>query len=166
MLWSTERVSSIYAKGIRLIRQYKPIPPEMVLAPTLAQRVNQFREWRNLTVRDVARLTRFTMNRVEDIEGGLETWLSSTDRQLLAKALSVEPYLLQEVERKSNLEPDAAQRRNLLLIGDAIQNGARELECPNCGGTLKCSMVEGFDMKGNPISFPKAFCLKCPFILK
>lgn len=149
-----------------MIRQYKPLPPDMVLAPTLARRINQFREFRNLTVRDLARLTRFTMSRIEDIEGGLETWLSSTDRQLLAKALSVEPYLLQEVERKSNLEPDAAQRRNSLMISDAIQNGVRNLECPNCGGTLKCSMVEALDIEGNPISYPKAFCMKCPFVLK
>ncbi len=153
------------------MRQIRPIPSDMKLASTLAQRVNQLREFRNMTVRDLARLARFKMQRVEDIEGGLETWLSSSDRQLLAKALNIEPALLQEVEsrilaghqvRDSHLLNQATSEQ----IANAIINGARELECPDCGSTLRCSVQEGTDIEGHPVRMAKAFCMKCPFILR
>lgn len=108
---------------------------------------------------------------MEDIEAGIETWLSASDRQLLAKALSIEPILLHEVETRSvaghhvkdTLMLDRATSQQLSV---AILNGTRELECPDCGGTLKCSIQEGIDIEGRPIQFPKAFCFKCPFILR
>lgn len=141
----------------------------MKLANSLAQRVAQLREFRNMTLRDLAKASRFDIKRLEEIESGMETWFSSTERQLLAKALAVEPALLQEVERRS--KPDAGEENELgstemPRLNKAILNGARDLECPNCGGILKCSIQEGFDLDGQPIQFAKAFCLKCPFILR
>jgi transcriptional regulator with XRE-family HTH domain len=153
------------------MKQLRPIPSQMTLAPTLAQRVNQLRDFRNMTVKDVARAARFTVKRVEDIESGIETWLSSSDRQLLARALSVDPALLQEVEerviaghqvRESHMFNQATNRQ----LCESILDGLRELECPDCGGTLKCSIQEGIDIEGRPILFPKAFCMKCPFTLR
>ena len=82
------------------MRQVKPFPKGMQFAPTLAQRLSQLREFRNMTVLDLARSSRFSRQRIEDLEAGLESWLSSTDRQLLAKALAVEPKLLQKVEKR------------------------------------------------------------------
>src|SRR6185369_11111373 len=73
----------------------KPLPSEFKLAPTLATRVFQLREFRSLTVKDLAQLARFTPERISDIEAGLETWLSVTDRQKLAKALIIDPVKLQ-----------------------------------------------------------------------
>lgn len=105
------------------------------------------------------------MQRVEDIEAGIETWLSTTERQLLAKALTVEPILLQEVETRppgSEAHIEEAQAR----IVDAILNGQRELECPQCGGTLRCSVQDALDFDGNPTRFAKAYCLKCPYVLR
>src|SRR5262249_19088297 len=84
-----------------LAKHFRPIPSTMKLADTLAQRVGQLREFRNMTVRDLAKASRFDVRRLEEIESGMETWFSSTERQLLAKALSVEPALLLEVERRS-----------------------------------------------------------------
>jgi transcriptional regulator with XRE-family HTH domain len=164
---------SIAALCPRLVqKQMKllPLPSDFPLGSTLARRVAQLRDFRNMTVRDLAKASRFSVTRIDDIEQGLETWLSSTDRQILAKALNIEPSLLQEVERRAKLSHDnydallvAAHQQHL---ADAILGGARDLECPNCGGTLKCSVQEGFDLEEKPIRFPKAFCLKCPFILK
>lgn len=51
-------------------------------------------------------------------------------------------------------------------ISNAIIHGARELECPDCGSTLRCSVQEGTDIEGRPIRLAKAFCMKCPFILR
>jgi hypothetical protein len=42
----------------------------------------------------------------------------------------------------------------------------RELECPQCGNTLRCRVQEGLDMEGHPVYLAKAFCQKCPFVLK
>jgi transcriptional regulator with XRE-family HTH domain len=128
--------------------------------------VFQLREFRNLTVRDVAKLTRFTIARVEDIESGLETWLSASDRQLLAKALAIEPVILQEVEARNPLDHSLVKADLEEQLNDAILSGRNDLECPNCGGTLKCSIEKALDIDGLPMQFPKAFCLKCPFVLK
>src|SRR5947208_2102618 len=82
------------------MKTFKPIPSDHPLAPTLARRIVQVREFRNMTVLDLALLANFSIKRVEELESGLETWLSSTDRQRLAKALSVEPSVLKEVEQR------------------------------------------------------------------
>ncbi|HEY9793374.1 MAG TPA: helix-turn-helix transcriptional regulator [Candidatus Obscuribacterales bacterium] len=146
------------------MRQYKQLPPDLELAPTLARRVNQLRELRNLTVKDLSKMTRFTLERVEDIEAGLESWLSATDRQRLAAALAIEPVLLQEVETRPK-QGEKGEVENEAII-DAILNGARQLQCPQCGGQLQCSLQDALDLDGNPTRFAKAYCTKCPFILK
>jgi len=143
----------------------------MELAPTLAQRVNQLRDFRNMTIRDLSKSSRFSVQRIEDIEAGIETWLSASDRQLLAKALSVEPVLLHEVETRSIAghhvkESHMLDKATSIQIGDAILNGARELECPDCGSTLRCSVQQSLDIEGKPVYLPKAFCFKCPFLLR
>jgi transcriptional regulator with XRE-family HTH domain len=151
------------------MKQLRPIPPDFQLAGTLARRVGQLRDFRNMTVRDLARAARFTVERIDDIEQGLETWLSSTDRAILAKALSVEPGLLQEVERRAKVTTENYDEQLVAKLqqqlAESILAGGRDLECPSCGGTLKCSIREGLDMEARPIRFPKAYCLKCPYQL-
>jgi transcriptional regulator with XRE-family HTH domain len=148
------------------VRQYKQLPPDIELAPTLARRLNQLRELRNLTVKDLARMTRFTVERIEDLEGGLESWLSATERQRIAAALAVEPALLQEVEVRRPGEGTTDNIEIEAQIRDAILKGARHLQCPNCGSELRCSVTDALDFEGNPTQFAKAYCIKCPFILK
>ncbi|HEY9776053.1 MAG TPA: helix-turn-helix transcriptional regulator [Planktothrix sp.] len=153
------------------MKQSRPLPKNIELAPTLARRVQQLREFRNMTVRDVAKETRFPVQRVEELEQGVETWLSAADRQLLAKALSVEPMLLQEVEMRAIAghhggESQMLNHATTAQLSESILNGARDLECPDCGSTLKCSIQQGIDMDGFPIGLAKAFCIKCPFILR
>jgi hypothetical protein len=111
------------------------------------------------------------VQRLEDIEAGLETWLSASDRQLLAKALSIEPSLLQDVETRSIAGHQVRDTHMLNKatneqLSNAILNGARELECPDCGSTLRCRIQEGTDIEGRPIQMGKAFCVKCPFVLR
>ncbi|MCA0312785.1 MAG: helix-turn-helix domain-containing protein [Candidatus Melainabacteria bacterium] len=139
------------------------------LETTLSRRVSQLRRLRNLTLEEVSERTNFTVARLEDIEAGLETWLSATDRQKLARALTVDPPVLQEVEVKPRLEPSADPKRWQAILDDLTESillGARELSCPQCGHTLRCRVQEGLDINENPIFFAKAFCQKCPFTLK
>lgn len=124
-----------------------------------------------MTIKDLAKGTRFSVQRIEDIEAGIETWLSSSDRQLLAKALIVEPGLLQEVEARTSAAHQMPESRmfdqeTARELGRVILNGARELECPDCGGTLRCNVEVGLDIEGHEIRMPKAFCTKCPFTLR
>ena len=148
-------------------KEIKPHQFVCDLAPTLAQRVFQIREMRNLTVKDLARMSRFSISRIEDIESGVETWLSASDRQLLAKALSVEPVILLEVESK---RLDSASEEDKLKVqeqlAEKILKGLRDESCPNCGGSLKCSVENGLDLDGRVQEYAKAFCLKCPFVLR
>ncbi len=146
-----------------------PLPAELELAPTLARRIFQLREFRNLTVRDLAKQSRFGVQRIEDIEAGLETWLSATDRQVLAKALNIEAQLLQEVEQRAVLSSMAESKTytadRIREIARAIINGARDLTCPECESALKCSVQTGLDHEGKETILARAFCVKCPFVL-
>ncbi len=153
------------------MKRFKPIPIDHQLAPTLARRIVQVREIRNMTVLDLATLANFTVKRVEDLESGLETWLSSTDRQRLAKALSIEPALLKDVEQRHSeiaplpeshmLNAETAER-----LAQDILDGIGGLKCPDCGSELKTNVIDGFDMDGFPTQFAKAFCVKCPYVLR
>lgn len=151
-------------------KNLKPIPVSLKLAPTLARRVNQLREARDLTVKQLAKLAQFEPRRVEDIESGLETWLSATDRQMLAQALRVDARLLQEVETRicADSVPESLASSNsvVLELTDKILKGERDLACPDCGSALKASVQEGFDIEGAPLRLAKAFCAKCPFVLR
>ncbi len=153
------------------MKQFKPIPTNHPLASTLARRIVQVREFRNMTVLDLATLANFPVKRVEDLESGLETWLSATDRQRLAKALSVEPSVLKEVEnRHSEIAPlpqshmlnaETAER-----LAQDILDGIGGLKCPDCDSELRTNVIDGFDMDGYPTQFAKAFCTKCPYVLR
>lgn len=150
-------------------KHFRPLPVSMKLAETLGQRIAQLREFRNMTVRDLASACRFGIKRIEDIESGLETWFSVTERQLIARALLVAPTLLQEVEKRSKPgAPDAYAPKDadLLEISSAILAGELTQECPVCGNPLKCSIQEAIDHEEKPIQFARAYCPRCPFILK
>jgi transcriptional regulator with XRE-family HTH domain len=153
------------------MKQFKPIPSNFVLAPTLARRILQVREFRNMTVVDLASLSNFPIKRIEELESGLETWLSSTERQRLAKALSVEPSLLKEVEQRANETAPIPESKMLDAataeqLGQDILDGLENLKCPDCGASLTTSVIDGLDMDGHPTQFAKAFCVKCPYVLR
>ena len=51
-------------------------------------------------------------------------------------------------------------------LAEKILKGLRDESCPNCGGSLKCSVENGLDLDGRVQEYAKAFCLKCPFVLR
>lgn len=151
------------------MKQFKPLPRTLRLEDTLSRRIRQLRELRNLTVKDLAGYSRFSIERIEGLEGGMESWLSASDRQLLAKSLNVEPELLQEVETRppsDTLTQEVRDREIAAELAAKILDGEKNLECPQCGGTLKCSYQDGLDIEGRPVCFAKAFCMKCPYVLR
>ncbi|MDZ4836084.1 MAG: helix-turn-helix transcriptional regulator [Candidatus Melainabacteria bacterium] len=145
------------------------LPNNMPLKDTLAGRINQLREFRNMTVKDLARATRMTVQRIEDLEAGFETWLSATDRQVIAKALRVEAYVLREVEvRLPEAVPELTEvsRETMEELADNILHGERNLNCPRCQSPMTCYVQEAIDLEDNKIFLPMASCTKCPFVLK
>jgi hypothetical protein len=168
--YSTAALESWSRKLVILARNFRPIPPTLDLGLTLAQRIRAVREFRNMTVRDLASSTRFPIARVEDMEAGIETWLSTTERQIMARALSLDPNLLHEVESRVIESPEVfkenAGEDSYGEIVSKILDGALTLDCPNCGDKLKCSIKDGLDIDGYPIQLARASCQKCPFILK
>jgi transcriptional regulator with XRE-family HTH domain len=151
------------------MKQVGPLPKTLTLANSLAQRVHQLREIRNMTIRDLAKSTKFGVKRIEEIEAGMETWLSATDRQLLAKSLSIEPALIEEVENRYNKDLDMSHSPIPVNIrtdlARAILEGTDRLRCPACGENLRCNIQRGFDINEQPIELARANCTRCPFIL-
>jgi transcriptional regulator with XRE-family HTH domain len=148
------------------VKRRKSTEPD--LACTLAIRVSQLRERRNLTVADVARLSRFSIKRVEEIEAGIEVWLSVTDRAILARVLGVQPSCLEEAEAcPSDLSPAAAgaPRTDFDDLARRVLKGEVNLACPKCGTILKTAIENALDFEGEPTRFARAYCPACPFAL-
>lgn len=119
-----------------------------------------------MSVWEVAKLCRFKVQRVEELESGLETWLSAADRQIIAKALAVEPALLKEVETRSGLADFDEIGSKEKLLRQEILLGKTKLACPQCGGRLVCTVENALDIEDRPFRFAKAFCNECTFILR
>ena len=73
---------------------------KVVLPETLAKRVQFLRDQRDLTQRQLAQQAALPLQQIEDIEAGLELFLSPDIRQRLARILRVKANVLEEVELK------------------------------------------------------------------
>jgi transcriptional regulator with XRE-family HTH domain len=138
------------------------------LPKTLAERVRFLRERRYMTPEAVAIKAQIPLKMVEDIEGGVELFLSPAVRQRLARVLHVRPGQIQEVEKQPSYaspETPALQRKGLNLH-EAIQRepDAPHL-CPSCGAPLAVRIFERRDLQDNLITVIKANCTQCLFRL-
>ena len=154
-----------------MARTRRPLPKDLALASTLASRLNQIRQFRNMSKSELAEACRIPNKRLDDLEAGLETWLSPSDRQIIAKALFIDPTILKEAEYRpdiDNAHPSYAAMSDEIIqrIEQSILNGARNLSCPQCDNILKCSVQERRDLNNEKVYFAKAFCVKCPFTLR
>ncbi len=125
------------------------LPESILVTSTLAQRIQGLRSLNNFTVLDLAKLTKIPIKQIEDIESGLDTWLSSVLRQKLANALKVEPNLLLEVEFKDYVD--------IKFVDYKI--------CPNCKIDLQLKTYEGFDFNNDVVQLQKFYCSKCPYVI-
>ena len=138
------------------------------LPKTLASRVSYLRNERQLHIAELSLQARVSIELLEDIESGIETWLPTSVRQRIARVLKIDPIVLEEVERKKyagaekeNLPPELLER-----IQDEILNGATEINCPVCGKQMKTWIQEGFDFNGEQVKSAKGHCMTCVFQLR
>ena len=146
----------------------RPKEPEPELAGTLSRRVSQLRESRNLTIIDLARSCRFPVKRIEEIESGIEVWLSVTDRSILSRALGVQPAVLKEVEagpEDIQISSYGQPENDTDFLAKEVLARLPNLACPRCGAILITSIESALDFEGLPTHFARAYCPVCPFAL-
>lgn len=133
---------------------------------TLAQRVQQIREQQGLSQTKLAELANLPLAQVQDIEAGIELFLSANVRQKLARVLKMRPASLKALEKPIPLPPPAlshSARENyieeMLLYPHAVH------PCPSCKSPLEVRIFNRRDLEDNPLVEVKAHCTKCLFRL-
>lgn len=138
---------------------------EKDLPKTLSNRVQFFREKINLSRKKLAEISNIELSTINNIEEGTDTFLSTTIRQRLSKALKIPSYILKEVENKPI--DDKIPTETIDAIKENILAGNLENNtCPKCHDLLVCRIVTLYDLEDNPVEHPKARCKKCPFQIK
>lgn len=135
------------------------------LPKTLAQRVQYFREKYNLSKEALASLSNVDLPLINNIEEGIETFLSTTIRQRLAKTLKISAGALKEVE-KHPPKPEISLEKLVYLKENILAGNIKDNKCPVCNNPLICKLLTMYDLEDNPVKLPKARCSKCPFQLK
>lgn len=139
------------------------------LPKTLASRVWYLRNARRVHLAELSHRAKVSLQLLEDIEAGIETWLPTAIRQRIARVLKVDPHILEEVEVKNETFEDLPKDPPLELverIQEEILSGNKNINCPICGSPLRAWIQEGFDLNGKPIKSAKAHCTKCVFQLR
>lgn len=139
------------------------------LPNTLASRVSFLRNGRRLHIAELAYQAKVSLELIEDIEAGIETWLATTVRQRIARVLKVDPFILEEVEVKNKLTEEFPKAPPIELIErmqEEILSGVKDIKCPLCGNKLKSWIQDGLDLNGLPIKSAKGHCTVCVFQLK
>jgi transcriptional regulator with XRE-family HTH domain len=133
---------------------------------TLAQRVQQARETLSLSQAALAEAAHIPISQVQDIEAGIELFLSPAVRQKLARVLKVRPVTLKMLEK-----PTPPQRPPLSLeardsyIEELLHFPDREHSCPLCGACLEVRLFQRRDLEDNLLVEVKAHCSQCLFKL-
>lgn len=101
---------------------------------TLAQFVSKRREALGITQAALAYRCNLDCKQIEDIESGIELFLSSTVRQKLAKGLKVNLSDIKKLEKTEVLNFE----RNVDIeeIKNRILEGEEDITCPVCGEKL------------------------------
>ena len=139
------------------------------LPKTLASRVSYIRNIRRLHIAELSQQSRVSVELLEDIEAGIETWLPTSIRQRIARVLKVDPNILEEVEIKiinKDVFPKNPPFELLERLQDEILSGNKDLKCPQCQSPLKTWIQEGLDLNGISVKSAKAHCTVCIFQLR
>ncbi|MGE0199347.1 MAG: multiprotein-bridging factor 1 family protein [Candidatus Melainabacteria bacterium] len=140
---------------------------------SLAQFIQQRREARDLTQRQLAARTHLSVEQIHDIETGIEPFLSPLVRSRLARVLRVKSSEIQAFEVVPALsewsgdpsEGTLATRRRWaanLLAAMARDPGALQ-SCPLCQSPLSVQQYERRDLNNEVLDVLKAHCTQCLF---
>jgi transcriptional regulator with XRE-family HTH domain len=137
---------------------------------TLAERIRFWREQRYLTPALLALKTRLPLKTIEDIEAGIETFLSPTVRQRIARILHVRPSQIKELENPPKILPGSAdapvlQQRSVSLHDAILRDPDEPQVCPLCQASLQIRVFERRDLHNRPLLVIKASCTACLFRL-
>lgn len=147
---------------------------KITLPETLAKRVQFLRKQRDITPYQLAAQTALPAQMIEDIEAGLELFLSPAIRQRLARALRVKAEILKEVETQPEKESTLSElkrqqqiKQKSLYLVSQIQTGITEnLRCPECDSDMVVQIYPREDLEGNQFNVIKAHCSSCLFRLE
>jgi len=142
--------------------------PSSSLPATLAERVRFLRERRMITPEGLANRAQVSLQLVEDLEAGIETFLAPAVRQRLARVLHVRPSQLQEAEkapRHDDSETPQLQQKGASLREAILQQPDAPHLCPSCGAPLAVRLFERRDLQNQLLVAIKANCTRCLFRL-
>jgi transcriptional regulator with XRE-family HTH domain len=137
------------------------------LANTLALRVQQLREQYGYSQERLAELANLPLSQIQDIEAGIELFLSPSVRQKLARVLKTRASVLKAVEKPQQtqltpyLSPEARER----YIEEILHHPNQAYDCLICGGPLAVRLFNRRDLEDNPLVEVKAHCSRCLFRL-
>lgn len=141
------------------------------LPDTLAQRVQVLRVKRQLTTAKMAEKALLEKDFIEEVEAGIQLFLSPVERQRMARVLKVDMRVLQEVEKspeetgKSKDDDKPADDDYTILLFKIMQNPDAEYDCPKCQKPLVVRLFSRLDMNDDPVQALKIHCSQCLFRL-
>ncbi len=132
---------------------------------TLAHFVSAQREHLGLSLGGLAKKCNLSEADIQNIEGGIELFLSSTVRQKLAKGLRVSLDEIKLYEKKEDFHLFKEVKVEDIkeeILNNAGNKGYSPI-CPVCGAKLVVRVAKMYDLEDNLMLHPKARCTKCPF---
>lgn len=131
---------------------------------SLAEFIQTKREKAGYSLSGLANRASISIETLEDIESGRDSFLSVSVRQKLARVLKCSPSEIKKYEREYEFE---------IITDDVIENlknrilrRETNLRCPMCGEPLITRIAKMHDLEDNPVLEPKAHCVKCIFQIK
>jgi len=133
----------------------------------LAQFVFHTRENLGLSVSGLSKKCNLEEVLIQNIESGLETFLSTTIRQKLAKGLKVSLDEIKVYEKSEDFNFVSSEILDNLREEILNNSGNKSYAaiCPVCGAKLVTRIAKLYDLEDNLVLHPKARCTKCPFQL-
>ena len=132
---------------------------------SLAHFVSSEREKLGFSQSGLAKKCNLTLEQINSIESGIETFLSTTVRQKLAKGLKTSLDEIKIYEKRESFTLGSTSdiedlKEQILTNGE---NSKVALYCPVCGSKLISRIAKMYDLEDNLVLHPKARCSKCPF---
>ena len=129
---------------------------------TLAQLVKQVRESQYLSIEQLAEATQLSLETLEDLEAGIQLFLSPSQRQKLARGLKLSPKQIKNLEKEQPATDMLADKKMILAI-QVRRNPEGQYYCPQCQSQLMVRIFERRDIDDNLVMAYKMQCSKCPF---